>query len=87
MHVCLQYILLLCFLLITEVVVTSIVTIFRERVRKMTIHNAIFVVLARRCELVSKVYRRQSAQIACISDDAKRLSEFGINVVGKARAN
>jgi len=31
--VCLQYILLLCFLLITEVVVTSIVTIFRERVR------------------------------------------------------
>ena len=32
LFVCLQYILLLCFLLITEVVVTSIVTIFRERV-------------------------------------------------------
>jgi len=40
--VCLQYILLLCFLLITEVVVTSIVTIFRERVRKIAINKVHF---------------------------------------------
>jgi len=41
LYVCLQYILLLCFLLITEVVVTSIVTIFREKVRKITLDKVL----------------------------------------------
>jgi len=43
-YVCPQYILLLCFLLITEVVVTSIVTIFRERVRKIITVDTVLAV-------------------------------------------